>query len=243
MTAKHNGCAATPDSDGSPSSEIPQLLEIVHRMLGFVPAWLKKLAFGRSIFHLLLSPDYCTEWGRNNPFEVFMSQFDIQGQLQHRHPLVQSLYLWSRSILPNYTLFAERLEMAHAVEVRIPFLDHELFDLVRKLPPSLLIRGTKEKYILREATRAYLTGTVYARRKHPFFAPPLPSDDKNRLQILVQDTLRGAALASLPFFDQSAVIALLDKMPGMDSSVRTALDPAIMMLVCTCILQSHYRLC
>lgn len=239
----NNGCAAAPDGNGSTPLGTPQLLDVVHRVLGFVPSWLKKLALGRSIFHLLLAPGYCAEWGRNNPFEIFMSQFDIQGQLQHRHPLVQSLYLWSRSILPNYTLFAERLEMAHAVEVRIPYLDHELFELVRKLSPGMLIRGVKEKYILREATRQYLTATVYARRKHPFFAPPLPSDAKNRLQTFVQDTLRSAALASLPFFDRNAVIALLDKIPDMDSSVRTSLDPAIMMLMCACILQSHYKLC
>ena len=48
----------------------------------------------------------------------------------------QSLYLWSKSVLPNYvlTFLGDRMEMAHSVEGRVPFLDHHVVELCRDLP-------------------------------------------------------------------------------------------------------------
>lgn len=221
---------------------LPATLAVVQRMLGFVPAWLSKLAVGRSIFHLLLQRDFAAAFANHNPFQTFLSQFDLAGQLAGRNPLRQSQYLWTRSILPNYTLFAERLEMAHAVEVRVPLLDHRLFEVVRALPTTLLIRGAREKHALREAARPWLTGTVYERAKHPFLAPPVTLANGGRLHALVQDTLRGQALADVPFFEPAAVASLLDKLPALDESRRMALDATLLMLLCVCCLQQHYRL-
>jgi asparagine synthase (glutamine-hydrolysing) len=221
---------------------LPASLAFVQRTLGFVPSWIKKLAVSRSIFHILLAPDYANAFAGRDPFRIFLSQFDVQGQLAGRSPVIQSLYLWTRSILPNYTLFAERLEMAHAVEVRVPFLDHHVFELVRQMPVSLLIRGHKEKYILREVARPFLPDAVYQRPKHPFLAPPSTTNVNNRLHMLVQDTLRGSEMAKLPFFDQAMVVALLDKLPAMDESRRIALDSILMMMVCACLLRARYRL-
>ena len=48
----------------------------------------------------------------------------------------QSLYLWSKTFLPGYilTMLGDRMEMAHSVEGRVPFLDHHLVELVRSQP-------------------------------------------------------------------------------------------------------------
>ena len=41
-------------------------------------------------------------------------------------PLNQSLYLWAKTVFPNYilTMLGDRMEMAHSIEGRVPFLDH-----------------------------------------------------------------------------------------------------------------------
>ncbi len=156
--------------------------------------------------------------------------------------IIQSLYLWSKSILPNYILFAERLEMANAVEVRLPFLDHHLFELVREMPISLLIQGNKEKYVLREAARPFLTNRVYTRPKQPFTAPPATLTTNNPLYILIQDSLRSSVMASVPFFNQSSIIALLDKLDEMKENQRINLDSTLLMLLGTCFLQTRYNL-
>ncbi|MBD2498548.1 asparagine synthase (glutamine-hydrolyzing) [Nostoc sp. FACHB-280] len=224
------------------SNPTPVALAGVEKILGFIPYWLKEIAITRSLFHLLLAPDYAAQFVDQDAYSSFLKQFDIPGQLTGREPVIQSLYLWSKSILPNYILFAERLEMAHAVEVRLPFLDHHLFELVRQMPTSLLIRGMKEKYILREAARPFLTDTVYARPKQPFTAPPATLTTNNKLYTLIQDSLRSSAMKSLPFFDQAAVITLLDKLPEMNVNKRIALDSILLMILCTYFLHTKYNL-
>ncbi len=229
-------------NENGTAEKIPQSLEIIRQTLGFVPTWLKKLAVSRSAFHLLLAKDYGATFAQRNPFKVFLNGIDVAGQMAGRETVLQSLYLWAKSVLPNYILFAERLEMAHPVEVRLPFLDHHLFEFVRKLPVSLLIHDRKEKYALREAARPHLTDTIYSRPKQPFTAPPATLTTDNRLYSLMQDSLRSETMSSVPFFDQKIVIKLLDQLPKMDNSKRMALDPVLMMVLCTYFLHKRFNL-
>jgi asparagine synthase (glutamine-hydrolysing) len=246
LEAKKTGAQGW-EEKGNPSvtrtlNSVPTALATVQQTLGFIPSWLKEIAVNRSFFHILLAPDYAAEFAKRDIYGEFLHSFDLQGQLANRPPVIQSLYLWSKSILPNYILFAERLEMAHAVEVRLPFLDHHVFELVRHIPISLLMRGIREKYVLREAARPVLTDTVYARPKQPFTAPPATLTTNNQLYALMQDSLRSSDMASVPFFDRAAAVALLDELPVMSERRRIALDPILMMLLCTYLLQTQYNL-
>ena len=220
----------------------PQGLAAIREALGFVPYWLRRLAGNRAVFHALLAPDYVRQIGARDPYRRFLAGFDVEGQLAGREPLWKSLYLWSRSILPNYILFAERLEMAHSLESRLPFLDHHLVETVRGMPGEMLVQGPTEKYVLREAARDVLTPAVYQRHKHPFTAPPATQAAREPLHRLTQELLRGPALARLPFFDQAAVVALLDQLPRLEEGARIALDAALLMIACACVLQSRYSL-
>src|SRR5262245_24518699 len=132
------------------------------------------------------------------------------------------------------------MEMAHSVEGRVPFLDHHVVELARDLPVSQKIRGMTEKYVLREAARPVLTATVHARQKHPFLSPPAALAPGERLHELVQETLRGSALAALPFYDHGKVVALLDGLPALGDGARTALDPVLMILLSACCLHRRY---
>ena len=85
-----------------------------------------------------------------------------------------------------------------------------------------------------------LTATVYGRQKHPFLAPPAALTPGERLYELVQETLRGPIMASLPFYDRAKVVALLDGMPALGNDARTALDPVLMMLLSACCLHQRY---
>jgi asparagine synthase (glutamine-hydrolysing) len=134
------------------------------------------------------------------------------------------------------------MEMAHSIEGRVAFLDHHLVELVRSLPVAQKIRGTTEKYVLREAARPVLTDTVYRRHKHPFTSPPVALSPNERMHTLVQDTLRGPLLQALPFFEQHKVVALLDSLPSMDDGARTAIDPALMIMLSACVLQQRFGL-
>ena len=219
-------------------------LASVHRALGFVPSWLEAYATAAFRLRALFTPEFAAEFAGRDPYRVFLNNLDVPGQLAGREPVNQSLYLWSKSVLPSYvlTVLGDRMEMAHSVEGRLPFLDHHVVELARDLPISQKIRGMTEKYVLREAARPVLTATVYGRHKHPFLTPPSALSPGERLHELVQDSLRGSALASLPFYDQAKVVALLDGLPALSDDARTAFDPILMILLSACSLHERYKL-
>jgi asparagine synthase (glutamine-hydrolysing) len=172
---------------------------------------------------------------------MFLDRLDIAGRLSGREPVNQSMYLWNKGIFPNKLLnfLADRMEMAHSIEGRVPFLDHHLVELANRLPVDVKIRGITEKYVLREAARPFLTDTVYRRQKHPFVAP---FELKGKLSQLVHDTLRSDALTSVPFFDPHAVRALLDSTSTEpDEDVRGRMFGICLMATSACILQERYR--
>ena len=128
------------------------------------------------------------------PYADCLDGIDADRQMAGRDPLRQSLYLWAKTMLPNYVLAAERLEMAFAVETRPPFLDHRLFDVIRRLPTSLLVRNRQGKAALRMIGRNVLRDTVVAQTKHPFAAPSTLSTPGSPLADLVDEMFRGGGL-------------------------------------------------
>lgn len=208
-----------------------------------LPAWASAgLVEWLELLRSLIAADYLAEFKDRDPYRVFFSNFDVRAKLLGREPAKQIIYLWLRSLFVNYHLAADRLDMAHAVEVRLPFLDHKLFEFASQIPVSLLAKGGQQKYVLREVGRPYVTESVYSGAKKPFWAPPSTRRGENKLYELIQETLRGSVMASVPFFDQAAVVALLDKIPTLDEAVRARLDPILMMMVSMCFLQQRFQL-
>jgi asparagine synthase (glutamine-hydrolysing) len=192
----------------------------------------------------VLSRNFLRRFGHREGFQPILSDIDVRGQLYGRDPLHQSLYLWAKTGLPSYilTMLGDRMEMAHSVEGRVPFLDHHLVEVIRSQPVNQKIRGMTEKYVLREAARDVITDTVYRRQKHPFLSPPATLNPDKRLSVFVQDTLRGPVLSSIPFFDQRRVVDLLDGLTTMDEGARVANDQVLMTVVSACVLQERFHL-
>jgi len=89
-----------------------------------------------------------------------------------RDPLDRSLYVDLKTYLADDILVkVDRMSMAHALEVRAPFLDHRVVEFVAALPADLKLRGRTTKFILREAMRPVLPGAVLTKPKHGFTAP------------------------------------------------------------------------
>ena len=219
-------------------------LDSARRTLGFIPTWFQTFGSAGLKRLSLMDGEFTAQFpGWDGP-RVFLNQLDVRGQLERRDPLNQALYLWSKSMLPNYilTVLGDRMEMAHSIEGRVPFLDHHVIECLRQVPVALKIRGMTEKYILREATRSVITETVYGRQKHPFLSPPVTNLPGERFHEMLQDTLRGPALVSLPFYDQKKVVGLLDTLPGMTDADRTVWDQVLMSVLSACVLQERFKL-
>jgi asparagine synthase (glutamine-hydrolysing) len=105
-------------------------------------------------------------------------------------------FLWLDQIcyLPDDILYkTDRMSMAHALEVRPPFLDHRLVEFCASLPVGLKIRGTQRKYLLEELMRSKLPPVVLRRKK---VGLDIPTHDwlRGPLRELLSDTLSAGAI-------------------------------------------------
>ena len=84
-----------------------------------------------------------------------------------------SLSLWDLKYwLPDDLLLKnDKMNMAHGIEARLPFLDHELVEYVLGLPLKLKTKGGKNKALLRKAMAKHLPKAVVNRRKRGFTVP------------------------------------------------------------------------
>jgi asparagine synthase (glutamine-hydrolysing) len=219
-------------------------LDSVERLLGFVPGCLRVFAAQGQRRQQLFAGDFQQRFSGRDSARLFLDGFDLPAVLQGRDPLNKSLFVWAKSFLPGYilNLLGDRMEMAHSVEGRVPFLDHHVVECVCRAPVSLKIKGMTEKYLLREAAKPFITDTVYRRQKHPFMSPPVTTAPTERFHEMLQDTLRGPDLASLPFYDQRKVVALLDQLPAMSEADRVSWDSVLMSVLSACVIQQRFGL-
>ena len=226
-----------PDGESGP-------LDGVKRILGYVPSWIETFSTRAVKLRPLLANEFQAQYGAREGTYAILDDVDIRGQLKGRDALHQSLYLWSKTVMASYilTMLGDRMEMAHSIEGRVPFLDHKLVELIVRQPVNQKIHGMTEKYVLREAVKDVITDQVYRRQKHPFLSPPATLNPDDIFHDYVQEILRGKTFASLPFFSQKRVVELLDRMPSMDVGARTANDQILMILVSMCVLHEKFGL-
>ncbi len=66
---------------------------------------------------------------------------------------------------------ADRMTMAHSLELRMPYLDHVLFEFAATIPPQFKIRKGMTKYVLRQAAARHLPDEIVRRPKLGFPVP------------------------------------------------------------------------
>jgi len=195
-------------------------------VLEFVPTWLEALGGAAIRMHDLMSDEFVAAHRDIDIVGTFLSSIDVKGRIEGRNAVHGALYLWAKTALPHYILsnLGDRMEMAHSVEARIPFMDHHVAEYLQNVPVSMKIRGMTEKYILREAVKDVITPTVYARQKHPFLSPPSTHHPDAPLHQLMQDTLRSGATRNVPFLDQKKLIVALDGISKDDPGGAAVID-------------------
>jgi asparagine synthase (glutamine-hydrolysing) len=74
-----------------------------------------------------------------------------------------------RSSLPDELLmYADKLSMAHALEVRVPYLDRTVVEYVQRLGAGLKIRHGSRKWLHRQVCRQFLPERILKRKKRGF---------------------------------------------------------------------------
>ncbi|MHC0038943.1 asparagine synthase (glutamine-hydrolyzing) [Pseudoneobacillus sp. C159] len=78
------------------------------------------------------------------------------------------IHTWMRG---DILLKADKMTMAHSLELRVPFLDKVVFDVASKIPTSLKTANGTTKYILRKAAEGIVPDHVLNRKKLGFPVP------------------------------------------------------------------------
>ncbi len=86
-------------------------------------------------------------------------------------PLPATLYIDAQLALVDDMLhYFDRASMAHSLEVRVPFLDHELVEYCATIPARMKVRRLTTKHILKEAARGLIPDQIIDKPKIGFFA-------------------------------------------------------------------------
>jgi asparagine synthase (glutamine-hydrolysing) len=92
-------------------------------------------------------------------------------QMEHTDELGGFQLLEIRSSLPDELLmYADKLSMAHSLEVRVPYLDRTVVEYVQRLGASFKIRRGTRKWLHRRVCQSYLPVRVLKRKKRGFAA-------------------------------------------------------------------------
>ncbi len=109
----------------------------------------------------------------------------------------------------------DRASMAHALEVRVPLLDHKLMEWVSGLPSGIKLKGGEGKYVLKKTLEPHLPNDVLYRPKMGF-GVPLANWFRGPLKSRLRSSITEGGLAETGLFNQS----YLEQLVGQHLSGR-----------------------
>ncbi|WP_447983295.1 asparagine synthase (glutamine-hydrolyzing) [Nitrospira sp. Nam74] len=128
--------------------------------------------------------------------------------------LDQMLYVYTKQWMPDDLLLkADKMTMAHSLELRVPFLDHNLVELAAALPDNMKMRANKKrsfttKHILREALQGIVPDEILHRKKMGFHVP-LPHYLRTSLKTLAYDLFRSESFRHSGLFRTDKLMELV----------------------------------
>lgn len=180
---------------------------------GFEPEFVKGLAdpdTGAWRYKLLVFSDqdkpYSDAWRSGHRLPTTLEHVrEYYRGLDDRDPLNRVLEGEFYSQLPDQVLtFVDRLSMAHSLEVRCPFLDHDFVAAAAAVPGSMKIRDGEVKSILKRAAEQVLPKDLVRRPKEGFLMPVV-TWLSGPLKDWVRDLLSPERLARQGIFDGAAI--------------------------------------
>ncbi len=128
--------------------------------------------------------------------EYFRTKQDFTNQLLH----FDTKNLLSESFLMK----TDRMTMAHAIEARVPFLDHRLVQFAYNTPSNLKLKNNITKYVLKKSLSKILPHNILHRKKQTFHVP-IEQWLKNDLKPFFDSMLDEKEINKLNLFNYSQI--------------------------------------
>ncbi len=123
-------------------------------------------------------------------------------------------------MLPHLLRQTDRSSMAFSREVRLPFLDHRLVELVDALPDDRKLNGGITKWVLREALRGLVPDPVLDRTDKVGFAVPTDAWMRGALAEPLRDTLSSQRCRERGIFARAGLDRAVTAFLAGDDSLR-----------------------
>lgn len=143
---------------------------------------------------------------RFSEFDCLNFELINQEKLQNRHSIHQRSYLDFKLRLSDHLLadHGDRMALANSVEARYPFLDINLVEFTKEIPPFLKLNKFQEKYILKQTARDFLPTQIIDREKFAFHAPGSPYLLKQNIEY-INDILSSDLLKKQGYFNPNTI--------------------------------------
>ena len=112
----------------------------------------------------------------------------------------------------------DNMTMAHGLEARVPFLDHELVELAAKMPPHLKLQQ-QGKHVLKNISRGLIPDDIIDRKKG-YFPMPALKFVRGEFYDMMRETLSSQKAKTRGIFNDAYVQNLLDYPEAQDSFTR-----------------------
>jgi asparagine synthase (glutamine-hydrolysing) len=147
---------------------------------------------------------------------------DLQNLMQATDELGGFQFLEIRSSLPDELLmFADKMSMAHSLEVRVPYLDKEIVEYVERLRASYKVKNGKGKRLHRLVCRDFLPKTILNRKKRGFATNIVDEWFRSSLDTQVKSYIRDGQSMMYNYLSYNKVARLLDAhVSGKDDNYK-----------------------
>lgn len=155
-------------------------------------------------------------------------------KLQGRHPVHKRSYIDFKLRLSDHLLadHGDRVAYANSVEARYPFLDIQVIEAVKKIPPQLMLKNSVEKYILKEMARSYVPKDIIEREKFAFVAPGSPYLIRQDIE-WVNDLLSYDTIKRQGYFNPDTIERLKQMYRDPNFQINQTFDNDLLMIVLT----------
>ncbi|PWT72932.1 MAG: asparagine synthase (glutamine-hydrolyzing) [Chloroflexi bacterium] len=132
-------------------------------------------------------------------------------ELNIQHPLDLGLFVDLYLYLPDDLLpLSDRVSMAHSLEVRVPFLDHELVEFVARIPADFKVHGLRKKFLFREAIGGWLPKEHFKLPKQGF-SVPMAAWLRGSLRPMLRDLVASQEWRTSGWLNYAAVRRLVEE--------------------------------
>ena len=150
--------------------------------------------------------------GEYSPFETFSTIFHGKNVGKESYFDMMTHFDF-KTLLPGLLQVEDRMSMAHGLESRVPFLDHEIVEFAATMPSDIKFKDGTLKKILLDVVDGDLPEIITARKNKMGFPVPLNEWFQGELKDFILDIFSSSQAKKRDYFNNKEIVNSLNNEP------------------------------